>query len=105
MFTLKRKHTRVPLSLEVDVEGPGVQCKANSVELGGGGMSLSHADQLSISLPVRVAFTLPPAMPVSLHAVVWWKRDKLVGIRFDPADRTCQLVQRYLEESVAAGDD
>jgi hypothetical protein len=103
MGGFQRQYPRIPVALDVQVEGPGVACSGTSVELGGGGMSLTLAEHLAISLPVQVAFTLPPSLAVCIQAVVWWKRNKMVGVRFDPTDRNCQLVQRYLEMQIAQG--
>jgi len=65
-------------------------------------MSLERVDHLSIALPVVLDFTLPSAEPVRLNGVVWWKRDRMVGVRFDPADRNSILVRRYVEGQAAA---
>jgi len=31
---------------------------------------------------------------------VWWKRDHRVGIRFDPRDPKCRLIQQWVEEQI-----
>ena len=97
-----RRQPRMHLALDVKVQGPGVDCNATSVEVSGGGMSLERVDHLSIALPVVLDFTLPSAEPVRLNGVVWWKRDRIVGVRFDPADRNSILVRRYVEGQAAA---
>src|SRR5438270_7303523 len=97
-----RRQLRIHLALDVKVQGPGVDCTATSAEVSGGGMSLRQVEHLAISLPVILTFTLPSAQPVRLNGVVWWKRDKMVGVRFDPADRNSILVQRYVEGQAAA---
>jgi hypothetical protein len=97
-----RRQPRMHLALDVKIQGPGVDCTATSVEVSGGGMSLQKVDHLSIALPVVLAFTLPSAEPVRLNGVVWWKRDRLVGVRFDPADRHSLTVRRFVEGQAAA---
>ena len=97
-----RRQPRMHLSLDVNIQGPGVDCTATSVEVSGGGMSLERVQHLSIALPVVLNFTLPGAEPMRLNGVVWWKRDKMVGVRFDPADRSSLLVRRYVEGQAAA---
>ena len=49
-------------------------------------MSLQDAGQLSLAQPVQLTFTLPSGCPLRVGAVVWWKRDDLTGLRFDPRD-------------------
>ena len=95
----KRKHPRVQLKIPVQVGGGGAIFDAECVELGAGGMALAQAEQLGISLPVQISFAL--GMPISLHAVVWWKRDKLTGLRFDPNDRNRKLVEDFVSAELA----
>ena len=93
----KRKHPRMAVSIPVQIRGTGLNFEAQCVEIGAGGMSLVQAQQLGISLPVQISFALEPRMAISLQAVVWWKRDQLTGLRFDPNDRNCKLVQQFVE--------
>jgi|SRR5215472_684388 len=102
-FRSKRKHSRIFMSLPVRVEGHGIQCEASTLEIGGGGMALAGAEQLAVSMPVRVTLTLPPESEIRLEAVVWWKQGKRVGLRFDPADANRVLVERFVAEQVEAG--
>jgi len=97
----KRKHPRVQLKIPVQVRGPGVIFEAECVELGAGGMALAQAEQLGISLPIEISFELGSAQPISLCAVVWWKRDKLTGLRFDPNDRSRKLVEDFVSAELA----
>jgi len=87
----------MPVSIPVQVRGAGLSCEAQCVEIGAGGMSLARAEQLGVSLPVQISFALGSQAPISLQAVVWWKRDRLTGLRFDPSDRNCKLVQQFVE--------
>lgn len=77
---------------------------ARSQEIGAGGMALANAGRLEVAQPVKVAFTLPAGRGLKLDAVVWWKRDQRVGIRFDPRDGGCRLIQHWVEEQKAGQD-
>jgi hypothetical protein len=97
----KRQHPRLQLKIPVQVRGSGVSCEAQCVEIGAGGMSLAQADQLGISLPVEISFELGAPPPISLCAVVWWKRDNLTGLRFDPSDRNRKVVEQFVSAELA----
>ena len=93
----KRKHARVAVDIPVQVHGAGLICEAHCVELGAGGMSLVRAEKLGVSLPVQISFALGSQVHISVQAVVWWKRNHLTGLRFDPHDRNCKLVKEFVE--------
>lgn len=97
----KRKTPRLQLKIPVQVRGSGVSCAAECVEIGAGGMALMQAEQLGISLPVQISFELGSPPPISLQAVVWWRRDKLTGVRFDPSDRNRKLVEQFVTAELA----
>jgi len=64
-------------------------------------MALQNAGRLSVAQPVRLSFTLSPGLELKLDAVVWWKRDQRVGIRFDPRDGKSRLIiQQWVEEQI-----
>jgi hypothetical protein len=96
----KRKHPRLQLKIPVQVRGAGVNCEAECVEIGAGGMALIQAEHLGISLPIEISFELGSAA-LSLCAVVWWKRDKVTGLRFDPNDRNRKLVEDFVSAELA----
>src|ERR1700747_1231184 len=96
----KRKHVRVPLSVPVKVQSLNIACDARAVEVGGGGMSLADAENLSISQPVQLTFILADTGPITIQAVVWWKKDKLTGVRFDLGDDNRKLVEEYVANTV-----
>jgi hypothetical protein len=79
-----RQHPRVYLATDVRVEGHDLTFTARSVQLGTKGMSLEDADQLSLAQPVELAFALPSGCSLRIGAVVWWKKENLTGLRFDP---------------------
>jgi hypothetical protein len=88
-----RQHPRVYLATDVRVEGHDLTFTARSVQLGTSGMSLEHAGQLSLAYPVLLTFALPSGCTVSVGAVVWWKTEELVGLRFDP-----RVHNRHIQE-------
>ena len=83
------------------IKGFGFECQGEAVELGGGGMAVARAAHLVVSQPVTVTLEMPTAQSVKLDGVVWWKRDKLIGIRFDPADGNRHRVESYVAAKLA----
>jgi len=92
-----RQFPRVSLTTEVKVRY-GEECfVTQSEEIGAGGMALQNAGRLSVGQPVQLSFILSPELGLKLDAVVWWKRDQRVGIRFDPRDgKTRVLIQQWV---------
>ena len=63
-------------------------------------MGLENASRLSVAQPVKLSFALSPGRELNLDAVVWWKRDHRVGIRFDLRDSNCRVIQLWVEEQI-----
>ena len=101
VFWPPRQHPRVHLETDVKVDAHELTFTARSVQVGTDGISLQHADQLSLAQPVSLTFTLPSGCSIRVGAVVWWKNKKLVGLRFDPRDRNSNI-QELIERSLAA---
>ena len=96
-----RQFPRVSLATDVKVECGNEVFVCRSQEIGAGGMALEDVGRLGVAQPVRVSFTLPSRPEVSLDAVVWWKRDRRVGIRFDPRDgKSRGVIQQWVEEQI-----
>ena len=96
-----RQYPRTSLDTEVEVHCGDEVLITKSEEIGAGGMALRNAGQLSVGQPVRVAFTLSPGLRLQLDAVVWWKRDQRVGVRFDPRDgKSRVIIQHWVEEQI-----
>jgi len=93
-----RQFPRVSLAVEVRVHWGDEVLIARSEEIGAGGMALVNAGRLSVAQPIKISFTLPSGRELELDAVVWWKRDQRVGIRFDPRDGNCRPIQLWVEE-------
>jgi len=91
-----RKHPRVALATDVKVDGYDVSFTVRSVQLGTRGMCLKRADQLSLAQPVQLTFALPSGCLLRVGAVVWWKRDDLTGLRFDPRDNY-RAIEEWIE--------
>ena len=100
MLFQPRQFPRVSIAVEVKVYRGDEVVVARSQEIGAGGMALANAGRLEVAQPVKVAFTLSPGLELKLDAVVWWKRDQRVGIRFDPRDGHCRLIQQWVEEQI-----
>ncbi len=99
-FSLPRQHPRTLLATDVRVEAHDFTFTARSVQLGTKGMSLSEAGQLSLAQPVLVAFALPSGRPIRIGAVVWWKTNHLVGLRFDPRENT-QHIEKWITSTAS----
>lgn len=100
LFPRRRQHPRVYLATDVTVEGHDFTFAARSMQLGTQGMSLEHAGQLSLAQPVLLTFALPTGCPVRVGAVVWWKTEEAVGLRFDPRDSNREI-HEWIQKSAA----
>jgi hypothetical protein len=78
-----RKHPRVSLDVDVVVSINGQRLTGRAAQIGAGGMSLELAASVPVSHPVELEFTLPDGPPVRVAGVVWWKKGKQIGVRFD----------------------
>ena len=101
IFSPPRRHPRIPLTTDVmvrghDVKGHDFNFTARSVQLGTQGMSLEGANQLLLAQPVELAFALPSGSSLRVGAVVWWKKDLLTGLRFDPRDEY-PSIQKWID--------
>ncbi|HEV8524535.1 MAG TPA: PilZ domain-containing protein [Terriglobales bacterium] len=92
-----RQYPRVPLVTGVRVEGYRQTLHASSIQVGAGGMALENAGQLRVAEPVTLSFSLPGGPHVTVHGVVWWKREKLLGVRFDPNDDNRHQIQTWID--------
>jgi hypothetical protein len=70
-------------------------------EIGAGGMSLRCDHPLAISQPVELQFRIPPDGPeVRMAAIVWWRKGKDFGFRFDLLSEHHALIERWIEQRV-----
>ena len=101
MLFQPRQFPRVSLATDVKVHCGDEVFVTKSEEIGAGGMALQNAGRLSVAQPVQLSFSLSAGLELKLDAVVWWKRDHRVGIRFDPRDGKCRLIiQQWVEEQL-----
>lgn len=95
-----RQFPRVSIAVEVKVHCGDEVLVARSQQIGVGGMALENASRLSVAQPVKVFFSLTPDRELKLDAVVWWKRNHRVGIRFDLRDGNRSIIQQWVEQQV-----
>ncbi|HUK86039.1 MAG TPA: PilZ domain-containing protein [Terriglobales bacterium] len=92
-----RRDRRVPIVTAVTVRtAEGATATGTTREISAGGMSLQLAGAVKVSQPVEVEFVLPSAQPTSVHAVVWWRKGDMIGVRFDYADESRLRIKDWL---------
>jgi len=97
-----RRDRRVPVVTAVTVRTPeGASATATSREISAGGMSMELPDVVKVSQPVQLDFVLPPDQPASVHAVVWWRKGDMVGVRFDYSDESRLRIKDWLRTQAA----
>jgi hypothetical protein len=95
-----RQFPRLSLSIDVKVRCSSEVLVLRSQEIGAGGMALENASKLSVAQPVHLSFILPEGPELKLDAVVWWKRDHRVGIRFDMRDGAWRQVEQWVQQQL-----
>lgn len=95
-----RRYVRVPVITDVQLEVERAKYQATSVELSGGGMSMTATTSFKIGQIAELSFTLPNSKPLACSAVVSWvdPQDQAVGVRFDPTDERRGLIKRWIED-------
>ena len=92
-----RRDRRVPMVTTVTVRTPeGASATATSREISAGGMSMQLPGTVKVSQPVELEFVLPPGETAYVHAVVWWRKGDLIGVRFDYADESRLRIKDWL---------
>jgi hypothetical protein len=94
-----RRYVRVPMITEVKIEHERNQYLGHSIEISGGGMSLSSKLAAKLGNVVEVFFSLPGAQELSCRATVSWldSAEGTLGIRFDPDDQRRAKVKKWIE--------
>ncbi len=95
-----RKHPRVSLTARVAVIALDSTFYGEVHQIGAGGLSARCAGRLSVSQPVELQFALPEGPEVRIAAVVWWKRDGLVGFRFDLSGSARSAVETWVKQRI-----
>jgi len=92
-----RRYVRIPVMTEVLVVGDGRRFTASSIEMSSGGMSLRCLEDVSVGSSFEVSFALMTLPRVVVRSAVSWKRPKLFGVRFDPADDRRHPVKTWID--------
>lgn len=97
-----RRYVRVPIVTEVRIKSDSGETRGTSLEISGGGMSISSGKGLTTGNNVTVTFDLPRMAQTSLRGVVCWTRasDGAVGVRFDTSDDSRFQVRRWIDDFV-----
>jgi hypothetical protein len=102
-----RRYARIPVVTPVTVMAGTNhrQFEANSIELSSGGMSLRSTQEISLGLPVEVAFGLLTLPRVWVRGTVSWVKanGKLFGVRFDSTDHRRKRIKEWVESNLGAG--
>jgi hypothetical protein len=96
-----RRYARIPVITEVGITHNGAKVTGTSVEVSGGGMSLTTPRKLKIADTIEVTLNLPQAKPISVRAVVSWideGPESQIGIRFESDDERRREVKKWVEE-------
>lgn len=96
-----RRYARIPVITEVGILHNGARANGTSVEVSGGGMSLTTSRKLKIADTVEVTLNLPDSKPISVRAVVSWIDDgpeTQIGIRFESDDERRREVKNWVED-------
>ena len=97
-----RRDRRVPVVTTVTVRTPdGASATATSREISAGGMSMQLAGAVQISQPVELEFVLPPGQAATVHAVGWWRKGDMIGVRFAYADESRLSIKDWLRSQAA----
>ena len=96
-----RRYARIPVITEVGILQNGARAAGTSVEVSGGGMSLTTPRKLKIADTIEVTLNLPQAKPISVRAVVSWideGPESQIGIRFEADDERRREVKKWVED-------
>jgi hypothetical protein len=91
-----RKHPRISLAVDALLNFGGQSLPGRAVQISGGGMCLELAASVPVSHPVELEFTLPDGPPVRVAGVVWWKKGKQIGVRFDYSGTARLTVENWV---------
>lgn len=102
-----RRYARIPVLTQVTVMATSThrQFDASSVEISSGGMSLRSNQEISLGLPVEVAFGLLTLPRVWCRGSVSWVKPagKMFGVRFDQTDQRRKRIKEWVESNLGAG--
>jgi hypothetical protein len=96
-----RRYARIPVLTEVGILHAGARAAGTSVEVSGGGMSLTTPRKLKIGDTIEVTLNLPQSKPITVRAVVSWideAPESQIGIRFESDDERRREVKKWVED-------
>lgn len=91
-----RRYVRIPLVIEVAIDGPAGNFSGSTREISGGGMSVQMTRYASLSDRLRLSFTLPNKPRLTIEGAVCWQKAPLVGFQFMDSDPARQLVRDWI---------
>ena len=97
-----RRYVRVPIVSAVHIKFDGQETRGTSLEISGGGMSISGRGDVSSGQNATVTFELPGMAQVSIRGVICWTRpsDSSFGFRFDSADEARYHVRQWIDDFI-----
>jgi c-di-GMP-binding flagellar brake protein YcgR len=91
-----RRYVRIPLVIEVSIEGTNSKCSGSTREISGGGMSVQLAEAVSGD-KLQLSFTLPDQPTTRIGATVCWATNNgLVGFQFLNSGAARQAVKDWI---------
>ena len=72
----RRGATRLPIEVDVDVEGAANRFRANTANLSSGGMFIVTHRDIPLGTNVMLSFTLPNGVALEVIGIVRWARGK-----------------------------
>lgn len=72
----RRGATRLPIEVDVDIEGAAHRFRANTANLSTGGMFVVTHRDIPLGTNVMLSFALPNGASLEVIGVVRWRRDK-----------------------------
>jgi len=94
-----RRSPRVPIAVPVDIHTAGQHYVAAGENISHGGMLIRAEAPLSVAQPIEVGFTLPQDLPISIPAVVSYRKGQNIGLRFDPTHPERHSIQKWVDTS------
>lgn len=92
-----RRYVRIPIVTEVTIVAEGRRASGTSVEMSSGGMSVQCSEDFFAGDNVEVSFALMTLPRMNLRGAVSWSRPKLLGIRFDPAEKSRYRLKTWID--------
>jgi hypothetical protein len=95
-----RRYVRIPLVIEVSIEGQNNKWSGSTREISGGGMSVQLTGVAAFEDKLQLSFTLPDQPIIRIGATVCWTTNKgnkgLVGFQFLNSEAARQPVKDWI---------